>query len=1049
MANNRIQVKRSSTTGRTPNTTSAGNTQYIAAGELALNMTDQTFFTSDGTNLIYVGANVVNKNVSNTLTVKAISANGSNGTSGYVLATNSTGTYWAPPSAVVGAINYAQNAAPQTYANSVVTPTILAQIAITTSGNPVQIIASGDANPLSAGGWGVLQLYRGTTAIGGTVNFESSAANENVPYSLQFIDAPAAGSYTYSLKVNSTTNNTQFGETSGPVISVVELQNVVGTMNTAAQYNFTNVETFSNTVIITNDKRAVFAPLAGGTNVYFTQQADDNFVFYSTNSTNGSRAVWSIFANNNTSNLTFSTQTQFNSNINFTSAAVYANATPGTAGQVLTTNGSSTYWSTAGVNVAAQYAWTNTQSFAANISFSNNIGLASAGGIYFNLVSDANWRMGRNTGGVGTKLFYTGNTLDIVAANSSLEGIAFGYTGNTYLETGYNGTYTRNPFYISTINSTSNGVVLNATSLNVGNSSVNSTMNATTFTGTANNSSYLGGTAASGYQTTAGLSANVATLSANVATYLSGLSTIGGNIDTQWTASIFGYTPTTTGTKPTVGYGTVLNMVHAGTTHDNAGNWLASLAFGTENTGAYFRTKTNGAAFSAWNTLLHNNNYNTYAPTLTGTGASGTWGISVTGTANIAAPAILGGTTANGASLTYANVSGQVNTATLYAATSANIASAVQANATGVYTTGTMNATSHTVGAAFTANSTVVNAVSYYSGTLLVANNTVVNATHLGGTAASGYQTTAGLSANVATLTSNNSTYLGGYTWAAPAALGSGTANSGVFTTLTTSSTSLLGGYAQIPSYSSMLGVKFPGGGTQYGLALQPAADSTNMVTFFNAANLAVGTITQTATTLNYNGTAAVLAYANVSGQVNTATFFATTSANVGANVQLTTSQLFVGNSTVNSTYTSALVQVSNSTSTANLTALDLKIGATSANTTTIKVGNTTLSTTNAIFGGTIATNGSIGTAGQVLTSGAGTNAYWSTITGSTTYMKGGSATQGSLATEGQNIFRVNANTINYNTTFVAGENGQATGPVAVATGISLIIQTGARVSIV
>jgi hypothetical protein len=38
----------------------------------------------------------------------------------------------------------------------------------------------------------------------------------------------------------------------------------------------------------------------------------------------------------------------------------------------------------------------------------------------------------------------------------------------------------------------------------------------------ANNASYLGGTAASGYQTTAGLSSNVATLAANSATYLNG-----------------------------------------------------------------------------------------------------------------------------------------------------------------------------------------------------------------------------------------------------------------------------------------------------------------------------------------------------------------------------------------------------------------------------------------------------------------------------------------------------------------------------------------------
>jgi hypothetical protein len=84
-----------------------------------------------------------------------------------------------------------------------------------------------------------------------------------------------------------------------------------------------------------------------------------------------------------------------------------------------------------------------------------------------------------------------------------------------------------------------------------------------------------------------------------------------------------------------------------------------------------------------------------------------------------------------------------------------------------LFVTGSVNAASHTVGTAFTANSTVVNAVSYYSGTLLVANTTVVNATHLGGTAAAGYQTTAGLAANVATLTANNATNLGGVAAAA------------------------------------------------------------------------------------------------------------------------------------------------------------------------------------------------------------------------------------------------------------------------------------------
>ena len=96
MANNLIYVKRTTVSGRTPNTTGsyATNTQYISTGELALNLSDNKLFSSNGTAYFEIGSNTTNQNVSNTLTVKNISANGSNGTSGQVLTTNGTGTYW-------------------------------------------------------------------------------------------------------------------------------------------------------------------------------------------------------------------------------------------------------------------------------------------------------------------------------------------------------------------------------------------------------------------------------------------------------------------------------------------------------------------------------------------------------------------------------------------------------------------------------------------------------------------------------------------------------------------------------------------------------------------------------------------------------------------------------------------------------------------------------------------------------------------------------------------------------------------------------------------
>lgn len=55
---------------------------------------------------------------------------------------------------------------------------------------------------------------------------------------------------------------------------------------------------------------------------------------------------------------------------------------------------------------------------------------------------------------------------------------------------------------------------------------------------------------------------------------------------------------------------------------------------GHTNDGLWFRGwHSSGATFTAWRTVLHSGNYNSYSPTLTGTGASGTWGISVTGSA--------------------------------------------------------------------------------------------------------------------------------------------------------------------------------------------------------------------------------------------------------------------------------------------------------------------------------------------------------------------------------------------------------------------------------
>jgi hypothetical protein len=103
---------------------------------------------------------------------------------------------------------------------------------ITTTGNPVQIVVTGDVNNTNAGFNGRLQIYRGSTAIGNSVWFEASASNENQTYAVEVIDAPAAGTYTYSMKLvaagSMSTQSYYFGEADGPTLSVVELANVKG-----------------------------------------------------------------------------------------------------------------------------------------------------------------------------------------------------------------------------------------------------------------------------------------------------------------------------------------------------------------------------------------------------------------------------------------------------------------------------------------------------------------------------------------------------------------------------------------------------------------------------------------------------------------------------------------------------------------------------------------------------------------------------------------------------------------------------------------------------
>ena len=84
-------------------------------------------------------------------------------------------------------------------------------------------------------------------------------------------------------------------------------------------------------------------------------------------------------------------------------------------------------------------------------------------------------------------------------------------------------------------------------------------------------------------------------------------------------------------------------------TAGGSGGWPSQLSIGD---GIAVRQATSATAWGAWRTVLHSNNYNSYSPTLTGTGASGSWGISVTGNAatatTLSVARTIGGVSFNG-----------------------------------------------------------------------------------------------------------------------------------------------------------------------------------------------------------------------------------------------------------------------------------------------------------------------------------------------------------------------------------------------------------------
>ncbi len=273
---NKIQIKRTTTSGLLPNVSNSSNTSYIAAGELAINLTDRKLLSSNGSATFEVGANLASIVVGTGFTQTSGNANFDSGVL-FVDGTNNR----------VGVNN-------TTPAHALsVTGTLAAGNTTVTGFANVSGIVSADYYTASNNGNGT--NYRiGDDAWLGDINSADTVGlkgQQNTSYGyIKFGAAPTSLGYNGTSLIYS--SNVSFGNTS-----------VTGFINVSSTAQF------ASTVTLANDQRLVFT--ANSTNPThaskLVHRPDDVFVFYSSSTTGTERVIWSTSSNSNTSAFAVST----------------------------------------------------------------------------------------------------------------------------------------------------------------------------------------------------------------------------------------------------------------------------------------------------------------------------------------------------------------------------------------------------------------------------------------------------------------------------------------------------------------------------------------------------------------------------------------------------------------------------------------------------------------------------------------------------------------------------------------------------------------------
>lgn len=423
MANTIIKLRRSSVSGKWPNTST------LSIGELAINITDRKLFSSDGVNIFEVASNVGhisgansittgylhvnhvysnNINVNNEVTAQSIELLGSlkaansYGNSGLFLTSNGSAVYWANPSSTIEIPH-------------------INQIEL---GNGVKtnfaITGGYDANNISVYVNGVRMTdSEANTASGTNVVFATPPVNGSTVEFVGYILDVSDGSHVKANFTGDGSTNTftiSGGYDSNHLKVYLNGIKATGTeVNTASGANIVFVTAPSNGVNIDVEGVYNLNPIASYISDVFTGDGvttvfNSSNVYNSNrlsvylngvkmsgseaNTSSGTSIVFSTAPANGTIIETFGIYTPLEVSIanadvaytwtnvhTFTNtvyfSSVSANGSLGSLGQVLLSNGSAVYWGSnpaaSGANTDAQFIWTNTHTFTNTVTFNQTI----------------------------------------------------------------------------------------------------------------------------------------------------------------------------------------------------------------------------------------------------------------------------------------------------------------------------------------------------------------------------------------------------------------------------------------------------------------------------------------------------------------------------------------------------------------------------------------------------------------------------------------------------------------------------------------------------